>query len=81
MVEAAKATPGHTDIATSTAASRKFPVPRMLGSLLNADLVSLDDASAYREVGRLYTEPKVLCNPLRWLGVTRDGTGAVPVAG
>jgi hypothetical protein len=32
-VEAAMATPGQTDIATSTAASRiPYPVPRMLGS-------------------------------------------------
>ena len=35
MDEAAKATPGQTDNATSPAASRNlFPVPRMLGSLV-----------------------------------------------
>ena len=40
MVEAAKATPGQTDTATSPAASHNlFPVPRMLGSLVIANLV------------------------------------------
>ena len=40
-VEAATATPGQTDTATSPAASHNlFPVPRMLGSLVIANLVS-----------------------------------------
>jgi hypothetical protein len=35
IVEAAWATPGHSDIATSTTASHnQFPVPRMFGSLV-----------------------------------------------
>src|SRR5258708_1461665 len=40
--EAAKATPGHTTIATSPAARHTlFPVTRMLGSLVDANLVSV----------------------------------------
>ncbi len=42
MVEAATATPGHTDTATSPAASHNLlPVLRMLGSLVIANLVSV----------------------------------------
>jgi hypothetical protein len=42
MVEAATATPGQTDAATSTAASHTlFPVPRMLGSLVIAILADI----------------------------------------
>ena len=62
MDEAAPATPGHTDTATTTAASHTLiPVPRMLDSLVIAILISVvtvDDAfrpTAYRGVGRVYT--------------------------
>ena len=42
MVEAAKATPGQTNTATSPAASHNlFPVLRMLRSLVIANLVSV----------------------------------------
>ena len=42
MVEAATATPGQTNTATSPAASHNlFPVPRMLSSLVIANLVSV----------------------------------------
>jgi hypothetical protein len=41
MDEAATATPGHIDIATSPAASHTlFPVPRMLVSIVIANLIS-----------------------------------------
>ena len=44
-VEAAKATPGQTDTATSPAASHNlFPVPRMLGSLVIATNLFVDVA-------------------------------------
>ena len=49
MVEAAKATPGQTDTATSPAASHNlFPVPRMLGSLVIANLTP---SSSTRRLG------------------------------
>jgi hypothetical protein len=42
MDEAATATPGQTDTATSPAASHNlFPILRMLGSLVIANLVSV----------------------------------------
>jgi hypothetical protein len=53
MVEAAKATPGQTDTATSQAASHNlFPVPRMLASLFSA---------IYSEALGIY------CKPLSYL--------------
>ena len=65
--EAATATPGQTDNATSPAASHNlFPVPRMLGSLVIANLVSvvnLDAAFRDPRMGRLYTGHAVRATP------------------
>ena len=82
MVEAARATPGQNDTATSPAASHNlFPVPRMLGSFVIAitscrpssrvgRLLSPND----RQSGRLYTGPVVSCNSTRLRA--RDCSGA-----
>ena len=57
MVEAATATPGQNDTATSTAASHNlFPDPRMLGSLVIEKLPEFG-------LARLYTKPAVRGNP------------------
>jgi hypothetical protein len=80
IVEAASATPGQTDTATSTAASRNpYPVPRMLGSFVIANLVSVvtvDDA--YRPLcgmGRLYNEPIACATPHNLVRLPVRGTG------
>ncbi len=67
MDEAARATPGQTDTATSTAASRiLFPVPRMLGSLVIATLASditVDVPCAALWIGPSVHPAQRLCNP------------------
>jgi len=59
MDDAAKATPGQTDTATTQAANHDlFPVTRILRSLVIANLVSVitvDAAFGPLRMGRLYT--------------------------
>jgi len=49
VMDAAKATPGQTDMATTPTASHNlFPVTRMLGSLIIATFVSVSVDAAFR---------------------------------